>query len=234
MTIKETNQLIDKFLDGKTSPTEERRLALEVNRKDAPEEWLIIREMLGELTLDEAIYDHEMKSRKRRRWMRYGGWGIAASIALCLAINGVLSMESDEGKDMALTENKMVKEAVVPKVVETTPIIEEITPVQEEIPILEQVEVKPTPRPKMAKSTAVNVHVNEPLVQMEDSVEVPSFSIEDLRAQVTEADLAQVEKNYELWLLKQTIVNEGIELQIATKELEKKYEAHLAENIIEI
>ena len=86
----------------------------------------------------------------------------------------------------------------------------------------------------MAKSTAVNVHVNEPLVQMEDSVEVPSFSIEDLRAQVTEADLAQVEKNYELWLLKQTIVNEGIELQIATKELEKKYEAHLAENIIEI
>ena len=193
MTIKETNQLIDKFLDGKTSPTEERRLALEVNRKAAPEEWLIIREMLGELTLDE-----------------------------------------DEGKDMALTENKMVKEAVVPKVVETTPIIEEITPVQEEIPILEQVEVKPTPRPKIAKSTAVNVHVNEPLVQMEDSVEVPSFSIEDLRAQVTEADLAQVEKNYELWLLKQTIVNEGIELQIATKELEKKYEAHLAENIIEI
>ena len=233
MTIKETNQLIDKFLDGKTSPTEERRLALEVNRKDAPEEWLIIREMLGELTLDEAIYDHEMKSRKRRRWMRYGGWGIAASIALCLAMNGVLP-ESDEGKDMALTENKMVKEAVVPEVVETTPIIEEITPVQEKIPIFEQVEVKPTPRPKMAKSTAVNVHVNEPLVQMEDSVEVPSFSIEDLRAQVTEADLAQVEKNYELWLLKQTIVNEGIELQIATKELEKKYEAHLAENIIEI
>ena len=233
MTIKETNQLIDKFLDGKTSPTEERRLALEVNRKDAPEEWLIIREMLGELTLDEAIYDHEMKSRKRRRWMRYGGWGIAASIALCLAMNGVLP-ESDEGKDMALTENKMVKEAVVPEVVETTPIIEEITPVQEKIPIFEQVEVKPTPRPKMAKSTAVNVHVNEPLVQMEDSVEVPSFSIEDLRAQVTEADLAQVEKNYELWLLKQTIVNEGIELQIATRELNRKYEAYLAEEIIEI
>ena len=233
MTIKETNQLIDKFLDGKTSPTEERRLALEVNRKDAPEEWLIIREMLGELTLDEAIYDHEMKSRKRRRWMRYGGWGIAASIALCLAMNGVLP-ESDEGKDMALTENKMVKEAVVPEVVETTPIIEEITPVKEKIPIFEQVEVKPTPRPKMAKSTAVNVHVNEPLVQMEDSVEVPSFSIEDLRAQVTEADLAQVEKNYELWLLKQTIVNEGIELQIATRELNRKYEAYLAEEIIEI
>lgn len=234
MTILEINQLIDKYLKGKTSPEEEQRLALEVNRADAPQEWLIIREMLGELTLGEAIYNKEMKSRKRRRRLYYSGWGIAASLLLCLAMGGVLPMESDEGKDMALTENKMVKEAVVPKVVETTPIIEEITPVQEEIPILEQVEVKPTPRPKMAKSTAVNVHVNEPLVQMEDSVEVPSFTIEDLRAQVTEADLAQVEKNYELWLLKQTIVNEGIELQIATKELEKKYEAHLAENIIEI
>ena len=234
MTIKETNQLIDKFLDGKTSPTEEHRLALEVNRKDAPEEWLIIREMLGELTLDEAIYDHEMRTRKRRRWMRYSGWSIAASIALCLAMNSMLPIGSDEERDIAPTESKFMTEVIVPEAMETTPIIEEVAPVQEENPIEVQVEVKPTPRPKIAKSTAVNVHVNEPLVQMEDSVEVPSFSIEDLRAQVTEADLAQVEKNYELWLLKQTIVNEGIELQIATKELEKKYEAHLAENIIEI
>ena len=54
MTILEINQLIDKYLEGKTSPEEEQRLALEVNRADAPQEWLIIREMLGELTLGEA------------------------------------------------------------------------------------------------------------------------------------------------------------------------------------
>ena len=47
MTILEINQLIDKYLEGKTSPEEEQRLALEVNRADAPQEWLIIREMLG-------------------------------------------------------------------------------------------------------------------------------------------------------------------------------------------
>lgn len=234
MTIKETNQLIDKFLDGKTSPTEEHRLALEVNRKDAPEEWLIIREMLGELTLDEAIYDHEMRTRKRRRWMRYSGWSIAASIALCLAMNSMLPIGSDEERDIAPTESKFMTEVIVPEAMETTPIIEEVAPVQEENPIEVQVEVKTTPKPKIAKATVVDVSVNEPLEQTDDIEEEVAFSIEDLRAQVTEADLAQVEKNYELWLLKQTIVNEGIELQIATKELEKKYEAHLAENIIEI
>ena len=117
---------------------------------------------------------------------------------------------------------------------ETTPVIEEITPIQEETPIEVQVEVKTTPKPKIAKATVVDVPVNEPLEQKDNIEEEVTSPIEYLRAQVTEADLAQVEKNYELWLLKQTIGNEGLELQIATKELEKKYEAHLAENIIEI
>ena len=61
MTTLEINQLIDKYLEGRTSPEEEQRLALEVNCADAPQEWLIIREMLGELTLGEAIYNKEMK-----------------------------------------------------------------------------------------------------------------------------------------------------------------------------
>ena len=49
--------LIDKYLAGETTPEEERQLALEVSRPDAPEDWRIIAEMLGELTLDEALYD---------------------------------------------------------------------------------------------------------------------------------------------------------------------------------
>ena len=83
MTILETNQLIDKYLEGKTSPEEEQRLALEVNRADAPQEWLIIREMLGELTVGEAIYNKVVKARKRRRLLYYSGWSIAASLLLC-------------------------------------------------------------------------------------------------------------------------------------------------------
>jgi len=51
---------------------------------------------------------------------------------------------------------------------------------------------------------------------------------------VSEADLAQVEKNFEQWQLRQTILHESIELQIAIKELERKYESYLAENVIEI
>ena len=234
MTIKETNQLIDKYLEGKTSPTEEQRLALEVSREDAPEEWLIIREMLGELTLSEAIYDHEMRSRKRRRWMHYGGWSIAASIALCLAMNSMLPIGSDEGREIAPTESKVMAEVIVPETMETTPVIEGIIPIQEETPIEIPVEVKTTPKPKIAKATVVDVPVNEPLEQKDNIEEEVTSSIEYLRAQVTEADLEKVEKDFELWLLKQTIVNEGIELEIATRELNRKYEAHLAENVIEI
>ena len=36
MTQQEVNRLIDKYMDGETSPQEERQLAIEVNRPDAP------------------------------------------------------------------------------------------------------------------------------------------------------------------------------------------------------
>lgn len=57
MTTHEINNLIARYLDGQTTPAEERQLALEVQRQDAPPEWRIIAAMLGELTRDEAIYD---------------------------------------------------------------------------------------------------------------------------------------------------------------------------------
>ncbi|MBO4673944.1 MAG: hypothetical protein J5616_06315, partial [Bacteroidaceae bacterium] len=60
MTQKDVNRLIDKYMEGETSPQEERQLAIEVNRPDAPAEWKIIAEMLGELTLGEALYDQTM------------------------------------------------------------------------------------------------------------------------------------------------------------------------------
>jgi len=57
MKDKDIEQLINKYLEGETSPAEEQKLALELQRPDIPEEWQAIRLMLGELTIGEAEYD---------------------------------------------------------------------------------------------------------------------------------------------------------------------------------
>lgn len=57
MKDKDIEQLINKYLEGETSPAEEQKLALELQRPDIPEDWQAIRLMLGELSLGEAEYD---------------------------------------------------------------------------------------------------------------------------------------------------------------------------------
>ena len=66
MTNKEIQQLINKYLEGETSPEEERQLAMELQGDDLPEEWQAIRLMLGELTTGEAEYDAIMEQRKEK------------------------------------------------------------------------------------------------------------------------------------------------------------------------
>ena len=67
MTNKDIQQLIDKYLAGETSPTEERQLALELHqRQDVTEEWQTICLMLGELTQGEAEYDAIIKQRANK------------------------------------------------------------------------------------------------------------------------------------------------------------------------
>ena len=66
MTNKGIQQLIDKYLEGETSPQEERQLAHELLRPDIPEEWEAIRLMLGELAMGEAEYDSIMARRSSR------------------------------------------------------------------------------------------------------------------------------------------------------------------------
>ena len=66
MTNKEIQQLINKYLEGETSPEEERQLALELQGDNQPEEWQAIRLMLGELTIGEAEYDAIMEQRKEK------------------------------------------------------------------------------------------------------------------------------------------------------------------------
>ena len=67
MTNKEIQQLINKYLEGETSPEEERLLALALQGDDMPEEWQAIRLMLGELTIGEAEYDAIMEQRKEKQ-----------------------------------------------------------------------------------------------------------------------------------------------------------------------
>ena len=67
MTNKEIQQLINKYLEGETSPEEERQLALELQGDNLPEEWQAIRLMLGELTIGEAEYDSIMEQRKEKQ-----------------------------------------------------------------------------------------------------------------------------------------------------------------------
>ncbi len=225
MTTKETNQLIDKYLEGRTTPEEECRLALEVSRDDAPQEWLIIREMLGELTVGEAIYNKVVKARKRRRLLYYSGWSIAASLLLCLAMSGLFPKEVQEKQPVEVPKTTMMAEATVAEPIEESP-----TPaVQPEPkgPVIKRVEVKNAPAAKAVEAPVT--------VEPATPVEVSSpTAIEALRAQVDEAALAMVEEKFEQWQLYQSIQQESIELEIATRELNRKYEAYLAEEIIEI
>ena len=67
MTNKKIQQLINRYLEGESSPEEERQLALELQGDNLPEEWQAIRLMLGELTIGEAEYDTIMEQRKQEQ-----------------------------------------------------------------------------------------------------------------------------------------------------------------------
>ncbi|MBR4643707.1 MAG: hypothetical protein IKO73_00905 [Bacteroidaceae bacterium] len=84
MKNKDIEQLINKYLEGETSPAEEQKLALELQRPDIPEEWQAIRLMLGELALGEAEYDTIL--RKNTPLHHGRGWGWICSITSMAAV----------------------------------------------------------------------------------------------------------------------------------------------------
>ena len=222
MTQQEVNRLIDLYMEGKTSPEEERQLAVEVNRSDAPAEWKIIAEMLGELTLGEALYDQTMAERKRVRIRRYIGWSIAA-VAACLTLWFVLgklsipTLQQDTAPQIAQQPKPVVKPEAKEKEVSTV-----LTPAS---PAEEQVAYNaPTKRIKKHRKNA------RPVVEEVVEEEVPMLP------EVSEEELAQVERNFQMWQLEQAFLVEQIELDAATAALNKQYKEYLAEarNTIEI
>ena len=222
MTQQEVNRLIDLYMEGKTSPEEERQLAIEVNRPDAPAEWKVIAEMLGDLTLGEALYDQTMAERKRVRIRRYIGWSIAA-VAACLTLWFVLgklsipTLQQDTAPQIAQQPKPVVKPEAKEKEVSTV-----LTPAS---PAEEQVAYNaPTKRIKKHRKNA------RPVVEEVVEEEVPMLP------EVSEEELAQVERNFQMWQLEQAFLVEQIELDAATAALNKQYKEYLAEarNTIEI
>lgn len=101
MKTEEVNKLIDKYMEGLTSAQEEKRLALELQREDAPEEWKAISMMLGELTLGEALYDQTLEQRSSRRKFLRLSWTAAASVALLVGW-GIHSYVNQYDQDVAV------------------------------------------------------------------------------------------------------------------------------------
>lgn len=222
MTQKDVNRLIDKYMEGETTPQEERQLAIEVNRPDAPAEWKVIAEMLGDLTLGEALYDQTMAERKRLQIRRYIGWGIA--VAACLTLWFVL------GKLVPET----LQQDTAPQIAQQPPMVK---PEEKEAPIT----LTPSsPATEQVAYTAPKKHIRrkhrQPASPIAEMTEVENSETIPELPQVSEEELAQVEKDYQMWQLKQAILVEKVELDAATMALNKKYEAYLEEyrNCIEI
>lgn len=125
MTNKDIERLINKYLDGETSPAEECQLARELQRTDIPEEWKAVRLMLGELTLGAAEYDAIMAHRsnkpetapkQRRLWPWVGA--IAASILLLLVFRFSQGPVEEQPVVAEIVEQSFPQPAVSESIVE--------------------------------------------------------------------------------------------------------------------
>ena len=90
MNKNEIQILIDHYLEGTTTPEEEKTLARELLRDDIPDDWKVVRIMLGELAMTEAEYDADVSEQLSRRKSVilpvYAKWLVAASVALLIGL----------------------------------------------------------------------------------------------------------------------------------------------------
>lgn len=90
MNKNEIQILIDHYLEGTTTPEEEKTLARELLRDDIPDDWKVVRLMLGELAMTEAEYDADVAEKPSCRkpvvWPVYARWLVAASVALFIGL----------------------------------------------------------------------------------------------------------------------------------------------------
>ena len=190
MKYKETEILIQKYLNGETTAEEERLLALEVSRKDAPDDWKVIAEMLGELTIDEALFDQIMAERKQKpRFIRLWPWVAAACVAaLLIVFLGPPREETVSKPQIAKVEPKKDVETE-PKTVETKELVKS------------EISTKPLPTHKTKHKSRVSRRAEEEQQesitrQEAEPIAEPMGGMDDINdiAQVEEPDIRESKK----------------------------------------
>ena len=88
-------------------------------------------------------------------------------------------------------------------------------------------DVQSSKAPKRKRRKPSSAPLPTPIIEGVQTTEVPSVMP---LPQVSEKEMAQVERNFQQWQLRQTVLGEGIEMRMATERLNKKYEEYLAAN----
>lgn len=105
MNKNEIQRLIDRYLNGVTTLEEEQQLARALLGGNIPDEWKVVRIMLGELAMGEAEYDADMAKKASRKKSFVlpvpVRWLIAASVALLIGFVCFNSIESNEDNVVA-------------------------------------------------------------------------------------------------------------------------------------
>ena len=105
MNKNEIQRLIDRYLNGVTTPEEEQQLARALLGGNIPDDWKVVRIMLGELAMGEAEYDADMAKKASRKKSFVlpvpVRWLIAASVALLIGFVCFNSIESNEDNVVA-------------------------------------------------------------------------------------------------------------------------------------
>lgn len=147
MTNKDIQQLIDRYLEGETSPEEEKVLARELLRSESSPargevaegwrggspEWQAVRLMLGELAMGEAEYDAMMakrqqttnqKAKARIVRMKWRWTAAAASLLLLIGTGTMILMK--KGDTMLLVKGNDTAPLVAQKTAEPLPVVADL------------------------------------------------------------------------------------------------------------
>ena len=196
MKYNETEILIQKYLNGETTAEEERLLALEISREDAPDDWKVIAEMLGELTIDEALFDNIMAERKQKpRIIRLWPWVAAACVAALLIVFLGPPREDTVSKPQIAKVEPKTEVAEEPKAIDS----QETTP--------SQVSTKPMPTYKTRQNPRASKRVKKEqrksIIRQETKLIAKAETPEEVKLQkyvvdetpaITEREVAVVEK----------------------------------------
>ena len=251
MKQQDVERLIAKYLDGQTSPEEEKRLALAldsaIGRGDAPQEWRVVAQMLGELTLGEALYDKMIAERRRRKIGRWASLVAAASVALLLGLWLVpqADIKVDSPPSVAKTEvpvRQMKKKQEETRQEEKMPVEETpCTSTASDLPMLAKakparkspnIRIMPTiteevTAPEEAEFVAEETIAEEdvPTIVQEVAEETSTteeIDIEELRRTYSK-EIAQVGQNYYEWEKKQSISLYKMMMNARNEDIERQY-----------